>query len=410
VERVVVIGAGHAGVQVAASLREGGFPGAVTVVADEDHLPYQRPPLSKDHLHEASEPLPLRGQTFYEDNAVELLGGLTATTIDRARNAVTLSDGRALPYTWLVLATGARARCLPGVDEAHPGVHQIRTLADAEKLRGALRTARRAVVVGAGFLGLEFAAVARGKGVDVTVLEAGPRVLGRSLSPDMAAHIRAAHEANGTRLVLGEGLSHLHLRGHAVEGVRGTSGTFYPADLVLLAVGADPRDELAREAGLEVADGILVDTHLRTSDPAILAIGDCARLSRPEPGSIGRLESVQNATDQARHAAEVILGSAGPYAAVPWFWSHQGSLRLQIAGVRGPADATVTLGDVDAGKFSVLSFHDGLMTCVESLNRPADHLAARRLLGSDHRPTPDDVTVPGFQLKAVAAGLAPAAT
>jgi len=179
---------------------------------------------------------------------------------------------------------------------------------------------------------------------------------------------------------------------------------------VLLAVGADPRDDLAREAGLEVADGILVDTHLRTSDPAILAIGDCSRLRRPGPGSIGRLESVQNATDQARHAAEVILGRAGPYAAVPWFWSHQGSLRLQIAGIRGPVDTTVTLGDVDAGKFSVLSFRDGLMTCVESLNRPADHLAARRLLGSDHRPTPDDVTVPGFQLKAVAAGLAPAAT
>ncbi len=408
-ERVVVIGAGHAGVQVAASLWEAGFTGAVTIVADEDHLPYQRPPLSKDHLHEASAPLPLRERTFYEDNAVELLGGLTATTIDRARNAVTLSDGRILPYTRLVLATGARARCLPGVDEAHPGVHQIRTLADAEKLRGALRTARRAVVVGAGFLGLEFAAVARGKGVDVTVLEAGPRVLGRSLSRRWRPTSGRRTRRTGPGSCSARASLTCSCAGTPSKGC-GTSGTFYPADLVLLAVGADPRDDLAREAGLEVADGVLVDTHLRTSDPAILAIGDCARLRRPEPGSIGRLESVQNATDQARHAAEVILGTVGPFAAVPWFWSHQGSLRLQIAGVRGPADATVTLGDVDAGKFSVLSFRDGLMTCVESLNRPADHLAARRLLGADRRPTPEDVSAPDFRLKTFAAGLVPLPT
>jgi 3-phenylpropionate/trans-cinnamate dioxygenase ferredoxin reductase subunit len=408
VERVVVIGAGHAGVQVAASLREAGFTGAVTIVADEDHLPYQRPPLSKDHLHEASAPLPLRGRTFYEDNAVELLGGLTATTIDRARNAVTLSDGRILPYTRLVLATGARARCLPGVDEAHPGVHQIRTLADAEKLRGALRTARRAVVVGAGFLGLEFAAVARGKGVDVTVLEAGPRVLGRSLSrrwrPTSGRRTRRTGPGSCSARALSPAAARARRRrgaGRAGRSTRLTSCS-WPWEPTRATTWRGRRVWRWRTAS----------SSTRTCAPRTPPSwrSATARLRRPEPGSIGRLESVQNATDQARHAAEVILGSAGPYAAVPWFWSHQGSLRLQIAGVRGPADATVTLGDVDAGKFSVLSFRDGLMTCVESLNRPADHLAARRLLGSDHRPTLDDVTVPGFQLKAVAAGLAPAAT
>ena len=406
-ERVVIIGAGHAGVQCAASLREGGFSGAITMVAEEDHLPYQRPPLSKDHLGEAPTPLPLRGETFYGDNAVELLSGLTATRIDRDRHEVLLSDGRALPYSALVLATGARARWLPGVDEEHPGIHQIRTLGDAEKLRAALATAGRAVVVGAGFLGLEFAAVARKLGVDVTVLEGGPRVLGRSVSPEMSAHLATAHEATGIRLRLGEGLACIESRDHEVEAVVGASGAVYPADLVLLAVGANPRDDLAREAGLEVADGILVDAHLRTSDPAILAIGDCARLSSPAAGSPGRLESVQNATDQARHAAEVIMGATAPFGAVPWFWSHQGALRLQIAGVRGPEDATVTIGDVEAGKFSVLSFRGGRLTCVESLNRPADHLAARRLLAGDRLPTPGDVAAPDFQLKKFAAGLTP---
>jgi 3-phenylpropionate/trans-cinnamate dioxygenase ferredoxin reductase component len=406
-EQVVIIGAGHAGVQCAASLREGGFSGAITMVAEEEHLPYQRPPLSKDHLGEAPTPLPLRGETFYGDNAVELLSGLTATRIDRDRHEVLLSDGRALPYSALVLATGAQARWLPGVDENHPGVHQIRTLGDAEKLRAALAAAGRAVVVGAGFLGLEFAAVARKKGLDVTVLEGGPRVLGRSVSPEMSAHLATAHEATGIRLRLGEGLASIESRDHEVEAVVGASGAVYPADLVLLAVGANPRDDLAREAGLEVADGILVDAHLRTSDPAILAIGDCARLSSPAEGSPGRLESVQNATDQARHAAELILGGVEPFGAVPWFWSYQGALRLQIAGVRGPEDATVTIGDVDAGKFSVLSFREGRLTCVESLNRPADHLAARRLLAGDRLPTPGDVAAPDFQLKKFAAGLTP---
>jgi 3-phenylpropionate/trans-cinnamate dioxygenase ferredoxin reductase subunit len=396
-------------VQVAASLREAGFTGAVTIVADEDHLPYQRPPLSKDHLHEASAPLPLRGRTFYEDNAVELLGGLTATRIDRARKEVALGDGRALPYTRLVLATGARARCLPGVDEAHPGVHQIRTLADAEKLRGALRTARRAVVVGAGFLGLEFAAVARGKGVDVTVLEAGPRVLGRSLSrrwrPTSGRRTRRTGPGScSARVSPAWSCAGTPWRGCAGRAGRSTRPTScsWPWEPTRATTWRGRRVWRWRTAS----------SSTRTCAPRTPPSwrSATARLRRPEPGSIGRLESVQNATDQARHAAEVILGSAGPYAAVPWFWSHQGSLRLQIAGVRGPADATVTLGDVDAGKFSVLSFRDGLMTCVESLNRPADHLAARRLLGADRRPTPEDVSAPDFRLKTFAAGLVPLPT
>ena len=406
-ERVVVIGGGHAGVQFAASLRDGGFSGGITLVAEEDQLPYQRPPLSKDHLLQSPESLPLRGARFYEENAVELLSGLTATRIDRERHEVTLSDGRALTYRKLVIATGAQARWLPGVDETFPGVHQIRTLADAERLRAALATAGRAVVLGAGFLGLEFAAAARKWGLEVTVLEAGPNVLGRSVSAQMAAQIANAHEATGMRLVFNESLSAVEVLDRTVDAVVGASGEVYPADLVLLAVGATPRDGLARRAGLAVDDGVLVDAQLRTSDPDILAIGDCARLSRPAVGLPGRLECVQNAVDQARHAAEVVLGATEPYSAVPWFWSYQGSLRLQIAGVRAPGDVSMTVGDVGGGRFSVLSFRDGRLTCVESLNRPADHLAARRLLGGDRLPTPGEAAEPDFQLKKFAAGLTP---
>ena len=407
---VVVVGAGHAGVQCAASLREGGFRGTVTIVSDEGSLPYQRPPLSKEHLHETATPLPLRGPSFYEDNDVALLRGVSVERVDRRRREVVLRDGRSLPYTGLVLATGARARCLPSVDPAHPAVHLLRTLADAERLRAALTTAHRAVVVGGGFLGLEFAAGARQRGVAVTVLEAAPRVLARSVSPLVSAHLQAAHEASGVRLVLGEGLSALRLDDRSAQAVVGTSGEVHPADLVVLSVGAAPRDELAREAGLAVDDGVLVDEHLRTSDPAVLAVGDCARLSRPAPGAPGRLESVQNATDQARHAAQVLLGVQEPYTAVPWFWSNQGTVRLQIAGVRSHDDATVTVGEVDAGRFSVLSFCGERLTAVESMGRPADHLAARRLLAGLRLPTPHDAAAPEFLLKRFAADPTPATT
>ena len=410
VKQVVVVGAGHAGVQCAASLREGRFSGAITLVSEEAHLPYQRPPLSKEHLHEAAAPLPLRGPTFYEDNDVALLRGVSVERVDRTRREVVLHDGRSLPYNGLVLATGARARRLPGIDAGHPAVHELRTLSDAERLREAMTTARRTVVVGGGFLGLEFAAGARQHGVAVTVLEAGRRVLGRSVSPVVSEHLRAGHEASGVRVVLGEGLSRLRLGDRTAEAVVGASGEVYPADLVVLSVGATPRDELAREAGLAVDDGVLVDEHLRTSDPAVLAVGDCARLSRPAAGAPGRLESVQNATDQARHAAQVLLGVEEPYAAVPWFWTNQGTLRLQIAGVRGPDDLTMTIGDVGAGRFSVLSFRGNRLSAVESLSRPADHLAARRLLAGTRLPSPQDAAAPEFQLKRFAAEPATATT
>jgi 3-phenylpropionate/trans-cinnamate dioxygenase ferredoxin reductase subunit len=391
-EHVVVVGAGHAGVQVADSLRARGFHGDITVVGEETSLPYQRPPLSKDYLAEGATPapLPLRGERFFAENRIALRTGVQAIAVDRARRTVSLDDGQVLPYTALVLATGARTRPLPVPGGELAGVHELQTLTDAKNLRRALTAARSVVVVGAGFIGLEFAAAARKHGVDVTVLEAADRPMGRALSPVMSDHFIGAHRHMGTDLRLGESLAALAGRDGSVAAAVGASGREYPADLVLLGVGVLPRDDLARTAGLAVDNGIVVDEHLRTADPAVYAVGDCTR---------GRLESVQNATDQARHVVETILGGTTDYSALPWFWSNQGPLRLQIAGLTQPGDTAVVCGDVPGGRFSVLCFRDGRLRAVESLNRPADHMAARRVLAAGQSPTPEQVADPSFSLK-----------
>jgi 3-phenylpropionate/trans-cinnamate dioxygenase ferredoxin reductase component len=391
-EHVVVVGAGHAGVQVADSLRTRGFRGDITVLGEETSLPYQRPPLSKDYLAGGATPapLPLRGERFFAENRIALRTGVQAIAVDRARRAVSLDDGQVLTYTALVLATGARTRPLPVSGGELAGVHELRTLTDAENLRRALTAARSVVVVGAGFIGLEFAAAARKRGVDVTVLEAADRPMGRALSPVMSDHFIGAHRHMGTDLRLGESLAALTGRDGSVAAAVGASGTEYAADLVLFGVGVLPHDDLARTAGLAVDNGIVVDEHLRTADTAVYAVGDCTR---------GRLESVQNATDQARHVAEMILGGSSAYSALPWFWSNQGPLRLQIAGVGRPGDTTIVCGDVTGGRFSILCFRDGRLRAVESLNRPADHIAARRLLAAGHGPTPEQAADPTFSLK-----------
>ena len=400
-ESVVIIGAGHAGVQVAESLRTGGFEGAVTLVGDEDALPYQRPPLSKDYLApgRTAEPLPLRGEKFYAENRIELRTGVTATVLDRARRTVFLDDGESLTYTTLVLATGATNRTLPVPGSNLAGVHDLRTLADAERLRADMEKARSVAVVGAGFIGLEFAAAARAHGLAVTVLEATDRPMGRALTPPMSAHFADAHGEMGSDLRLGEGLAEIHGRDGRVSGLTSSTGAEYPADVVVIGVGVRPRDELALAAGLVVDNGIVVDGHLRTSDPDVFAIGDCASFPASEAGARLRLESVQNATDQARHVARQILGSPATYAEVPWFWSNQGPLRLQIAGLAQPGDSTVISGDRSGGRFSVLAFRNGALVAVESLNKPADHIAARRVLSAAATPTPDQAADPSFTLK-----------
>jgi 3-phenylpropionate/trans-cinnamate dioxygenase ferredoxin reductase subunit len=402
-DHVVVIGGGHAGVQVADALRAGGYAGALTLVGDDPALPYQRPPLSKEHLTTGTAAvLPLRGERFFLDNGIDLRTGVRATAVVRDARTVLLDDGGTLRYSVLVLATGAANRWpdVPGADLA--GVHGLRTLAEAEVVRAKLDRARSVLVVGAGFIGLEFAAAARKRGLHVTVLEAADRPMVRALSPVMAEHVADVHRGMGTRLRLGEAVAAFTGRRGRVTGAVSTTGAEYRADLVLMGIGVVPRTELAADAALPVADGVIVDENLRTADPAVYAVGDCASHPGVHAGIRIRLESVQNATDQGRHVAAAILGDCGPYAALPWFWSHQGELKLQIAGVRLPGDEVVVCGDPGAGRFSVCGFRRGRLVAVESVNKPADHIAARRLLAAGQSPEPGQVADPAFSLKSFA--------
>ena len=401
-DRVVVVGAGHAGVQVADALRAAGYDGALTLVGDEPALPYQRPPLSKEHLTGPSGALPLRAERFFRDNRIDLRTGVRATAIDRGSRKLRLNAGGALPYDVLVLATGAANRWPAVLGADLPGIHGLRTLANAEAVRSQLRRARSVLVVGAGFIGLEFAAAARKHGLPVTVLEAADRPMGRALSPAMADHVADAHRRMGTALRLGEAVAAFRGERGRVAAAVSTTGAEYRADLVVVGIGVVPRTELAAAAGLPVADGVVVDEHLRTADPAIYAVGDCANHPDVHAGTRTRLESVQNATDQGRHVAAAILGDGGAYAGLPWFWSNQGALKLQIAGVRLPGDETVVCGDPATGRFSVCCFRRGRLAAVESVDKPADHIAARRVLAAGHSPEPEQVAGPAFSLKSFA--------
>lgn len=402
---VVIIGGGQAGLQVADSLRSGGYPEAITVIADEPGLPYQRPPLSKDYLapEGSPAPLPLRAASFFADKDITLRSGVRAAAVDRTARTVTLEDGERLGYRHLVFATGAANRALtcPGADL--PGVHLLRTLPDAERLHADLAAARRVVVVGAGLIGLEVAAAAKARGCEVTVLEFAPGPMGRALSPAMGAWFTEAHARAGIRLRFNEGIASLEpgMDGRVGWAVS-TSGARYRADLVVAGIGVVPNDALAAAAGLETRNGIVVDAALRTSDPSVLAVGDCASFPSVHAGARIRVESVQNATDQGRHAARTILGAAEPYTDLPWFWSNQGILRLQIAGLSAPGDQTVVSGDPESGKFSVLCFRNGRLAAVESVNSPGEHLGARKLLAAGNSPSPEEVAGPGFSLKALA--------
>ncbi|MBN3931854.1 FAD-dependent oxidoreductase [Streptomyces verrucosisporus] len=406
---VVVVGAGQGGVETVAALRARGFPGRITLVAEETALPYQRPPLSKGYLLGTVDRagLELRPDDFFSALDIDLVRGDRAAGIDRDRGAVELDSGRELPYGRLVLATGSRPRRLPVAGADLEGVRTLRSLAGADELRGRLTDGREldVVVVGAGFLGLELAATARTLGHRVTVVEASARVMSRVVTEAVSEHVAAEHRGQGVRVLTRREVVALHGGtgpedpGH-VRVVELDGGERLAADLVVVGIGALPNVELATAAGLLVGDGVIVDPRLRTSDPDVYAVGDCARFPSPWTGRHVRLESVQNASDQARRVAADILGETGPYTALPWFWSEQYGLRLQMAGLTAGHDEAVVAGDPDAGRFSVFCFRAGRLTGVESVNRPADHGISRRLLASGTDLTPRDVARPGFDLRA----------
>jgi 3-phenylpropionate/trans-cinnamate dioxygenase ferredoxin reductase subunit len=383
---VVIVGAGQAGCQAAVSLRELGHRGTITLIGDEGVLPYQRPPLTKAYLQGdiGVGDLMFRPETYYAEHDIDLVLDDPAISVDRAARCVVLRSGRVIGYENLVLATGARPRPIPGA-------HTIRTIGDADFAR----PHGRVVAIGAGFIGLEHAAVASEGGCDVTVVEAQPRALSRVLSEHTAEHVVQVHRRRGVKFLFNATVSEVR-PGEVVLA----DGTVLAADLVVAGIGVVPNVELAQEAGLTVDDGIVVDARLRTSDPAIFAIGDCARF--PHGTRQVRLESVQNAVDQASCVAAVIRGSAEPYVQVPWFWSDQYAMKVQIAGLTEGHDNAVVTGDPTTGAFSVFCFAGDRLLGVESVNKPVDHVLARRLLAANCPIRPEMVAVPGFDLRTAA--------
>ncbi len=397
---VVIVGAGHAGFQVAASLRQCGFKERVCVLNDEGHLPYQRPPLSKAYLKGTGGPdsLMFRPQKFYTDQTIELMAG-HATAIDRAAHKLMFASGVALDYGHLVLATGARNRLLDIPNASLPEVRYLRILDDSEDLRKRLAVSKRVVVIGAGFIGLEFAATARIKGLEVDVLELANRVMARAVTAEVSDYFQKQHTASGIRIHLGVQATAIEAHGGKVTGISLSDGRHIAADLVVVGVGVLPNVELAAEAGLPVASGIIVNDRLRTSDPDISAIGDCALFDSPRFGGSLRLESVQNATDHARCVAARLTGDDKPYDGQPWFWSDQGDDKLQMVGLTAGYDQVVMRGDPAQKAFSAFCYRGGQLVGIESVNRAGDHMFGRRLLAARGSIAPEQAADPGFDLK-----------
>jgi len=400
---IVIVGAGQAGVQSAEALRAGGYEGSITLLGDEPHGPYHRPPLSKAWLAgemDAAQ-LVMRAPEMLARKHIELRTGASVAAIDRSARRVRLADGSALPYSGLVLATGATPRALPLPGGDAPGVLALRSRADAsaiaQRMDVCVQQGLPVVVIGGGFIGLEVAATARKKGARVTVLEAAPRLLGRVLAPVLSDWYAELHRGHGVQLVLGAQVAAIEADALGVSAVRLADHTVLPAGLVVVGVGVTANDQLAREAGLECDRGIVVDACGRTSDPSIVAAGDCTA-RRLTDGSLLRLESVQNATEQGKSAAAALLGQDRPFTATPWFWSDQFDKKLQMAGLSMGADGWAVRGDMAAGSFTVYHFKGDQLIAADSVNASKDHLQVRKLLDAGVSPTREQAGDVGFDL------------
>jgi 3-phenylpropionate/trans-cinnamate dioxygenase ferredoxin reductase subunit len=397
---VVIAGAGHAGFQMAMSLRQDGFAERILLVNDEGHLPYQRPPLSKAYLKGTGGPesLSFRPEKFFHDQKIELVTD-RGTAIDRAARKLKLASGASLDYAHLVLATGARNRLLDLPNATLEDVRYLRTLDESQALRERMADHHHVVVIGAGFIGLEFAATARAKGLEVDVVELGVRVMARAVTAEISEFSQLRFAAAGVRIHLGVQVTSIESDGKKVTGVSLNDGRRIPADLIVVGVGVLPNVELAAQAGLPVASGIIVNDRLLTADPNISAIGDCALYTSHRFGGSLRLESVQNATDHGRCVAARLTGKDEVYDGVPWFWSDQGPDKLQMAGLTTGYDRVVVRGDREQGQFSAFCYKGNQLLGIESVNRAGDHMFGRRLLGAGRSITPDQAGDPGFDLK-----------
>jgi 3-phenylpropionate/trans-cinnamate dioxygenase ferredoxin reductase subunit len=397
---VVAIGAGQAGAALAARLRSGGHAGPITLIGAEPLLPYQRPPLSKGYLlgEMDADRLTLRSAEFYAEHEIALRLGTPVSAIDPAARTVTLGS-ETIRYDDLVLTTGSIPRRLPaaiGGDLA--GVYTVRTVADVDAERAEFRPGRRLVIVGGGYIGLEAAAVAAKLGLDVTVLEMAPRILQRVASPETSDYFRALHAAHGVKILESTGLDRLLGEAGHVTAARLTDGREIPADFVIAGVGILPDTHLAETAGVAIENGIRTDSHGRTSDPHIWAAGDCA--SFPWQGGRLRLESVQNAIDQAELVADNILGAGKDYVPMPWFWSDQYDCKLQIAGLNTGYDHIVTRGP-DGAAVSFWYFRGDRLLAVDAMNDPRAYMVGKRLLETGRSVDAAAISNPATNLKSL---------
>lgn len=404
-ERIVIVGAGQAGCQAAATLRAEGYSGALTLIGEEPFAPYQRPPLSKKYLSGewGAERLELRPAAFYAEQKVELRLRTTVTAIEREETRVRLADGSALDYDALLMATGTRVRPVrcPGADLT--GVLYLRTIEDVDLIRPHVAPGQRIVLVGGGYIGLEVAAVAVKKGVQVTVVEMAPRVMSRSVAPVVSTFYEAEHRKAGVDLRLGATVVGFEGKAGRLASVILSDGTAIPADVAVVGIGALPNQELAQAAGLACDDGILVDEHGRTADPRIFAAGDCTRHPSRFAGRLIRLESVQNAIDQAKHAALAMVGKPKTYDEVPWFWSDQYDLKLQIAGLPDGADRTVLRGSPAGRSFAVFYFKGRRLVAVDAVNAVPEYMTGRKLISQRAEPDPDRLANAALAMKDVIA-------
>ena len=398
---VVIVGASHAAVQAIDTLRREGHAGRIVLVGDEPSLPYNRPPLSKKYLSGEleRERLLLRSPQFYEQAHVEVRLGQRVTAIDRTDRRLRLGDGEELQYDALMLCIGSRNRQLDVPGKELTGIHYLRTMADVDRIRADLATAKRLVVVGAGYIGLEAAASARQLGLEVTVLEMADRPMNRVVAPEISSYYEERHRREGVNLLCQ--VSVTAFEGDAqgrVSAVVCGERTF-PCDIVIAGVGIVPESTLAASAGLRCDNGISVDEHCRTSDPHVWAAGDCTCHPSVRYGRRVRLESVDNAVEQAKTAAMNICGKPARHEHVPWFWSDQYDLRLQIAGLSTGYDQTVIRGDPDGGKFALYYLADGELLAVDAVNSPKDFMTGKKWIGERKRPDPSKLADPDVDLK-----------
>lgn len=401
--RVVIVGAGHAGGSVATFLRQFGHEGPITLIGEEPLAPYQRPPLSKAWLKgEAdADALELRPQSFYAEHHVDLRLATRVRAVDRASRTVELGNGRSLAYDVLILATGSTARKLPIPGADHPDVLELRTAADADRLKARLADGGRLIVVGAGYVGLEVAASARALGCEVVVVEREARVLARVASEPLSSFFERLHRERGVTILTGAGVTAIEAD---ARHVRLADGAVLDGDAVLVGVGASACDQLATAAGLECRDGVVVDLESRTADPAVFAVGDCTRRPLPLYGETSRLESVPNALEQAKQAAAAITGATPPAGEVPWFWSDQYEIKLQIAGLPLGADRQIVRGDPTENRFAVFHLKGDRVLAVEAVNAGPEFMAGRQLIAKRQAVDVEKLADQSVSMKVVAAG------